>query len=293
MLSRYLHVTVDVVHDNAYWRVLRDNGHLALIRVNAQAHTESRTALEVTLAAATGEVDFAALVAQVAQVLSVDVDLAPFYAYARTDSTLWQILQPVVGLHWVRVPTVFEALMTTIIEQQIAWTAAQKAQRWLVEWGGQHIPHNGRTYYAFPTPAQIAAATPEIFTPMKITFRRMGVMIAIAQQVAEGTLDLEAIRQMPADAAYQALVSLKGVGHWTAAWTLQRAWGYHNYVGHQDVALQAAVNHYFYGGVGRIPAEKVMETFAQYGEYAGIAANHTIVRWVLDRYKASHEADGL
>lgn len=174
--------------------------------------------------------------------------------------------------------------MTTIIEQQIAWVAAQRAQRWLVEWGGHHAVYNGRTHYAFPTPKQIAAAEIEDLTPLKITFRRMGVMIGVARQIVSGNLQLENLRDLPAEVGYKHLVDLKGIGHWTAAWTLQRAQGPHNYIGHNDVALQAAVNHYFYGSVGRIPGEQVIHTFERYGEFAGLAAHYTILRWVLDRY---------
>jgi hypothetical protein len=63
-------------------------------------------------------------------------------------------------------------------------------------------------------------------------------------------------------------------------------------VGHNDVALQAAVNHYFFGGVGRIPAQQVLDAFAPYGDFAGLAAHYTMLRWVLDRYEANAHYGG-
>jgi DNA-3-methyladenine glycosylase II len=182
---------------------------------------------------------------------------------------------------------VFEALMTTIIEQQIAWVAAQKAVHWLAAWAGAGIRHDGQTFYAFPTPDQIAAATVETLTPLKITFRRMRLMIDIAGQVASGTLDLERLTQGTYDEAYAALTAVKGIGHWTAAWTLTRAFGaLHPYVGHNDVALQAAVNRYFYNGEGKKSAEQTQRTFARYGAFGGLAAHYTVLRWVLEKYAA-------
>jgi DNA-3-methyladenine glycosylase II len=216
--------------------------------------------------------------------LAVKSDMSSFYDYARNDSTLWSVVKPLVGLCWIRTPTVFEALMTTVIEQQIAWTAAQKAQRWLVQWADNRLTYDGIDFYAFPTEQQIADATIEDLTPLKITFRRMAVMIDIAQQVVAGELDLEGLRDCTAEEVYKSLTAIKGIGHWTAAWAIQRSLGWHNFVGHNDVALQAAVNHYFYGGEGKIPAEKVQETFARYDQYAGMAAHYTILRWVLDKY---------
>jgi DNA-3-methyladenine glycosylase II len=287
LLSRYAYPTVDTVHDGAYWRVLPASDGLALARVENRG-TAQAPRLEAYLAA--GSIHPAErdqLLARLGHILGAELDSRPFFAYARSDTQLWAIVGPLAGLRWLRTPSTFEALMTTIIEQQISWVGAQRAQRWLVEWGGRRLTCNGQTHYAFPTPEQIAAASEAELTPLKITFKRMRVMIDIAGQVAAGTLDLEELRQRSPEEAYRALVALRGVGHWTASWTIQRAQGHHNYVGHNDVALQAAVNHYFYGGQGRIPAQQVIDTFARYGAYAGLAAHYTILRWVLDRYDSS------
>ena len=288
VLARYIHPATDVGYDGAYWRVLSIGDDLALIRVD-NLGTITSPALGVDLVKSTGAVNHDFLLSQIGYIMGEDADMTGFYTCAKTDPTLWRIVEPLVGLRWLRTPTVFEALMTTVIEQQIAWTAAQKAQLWLVEWAGHRVHHDGRDFYAFPTPAQIADATVDALKPLKITFKRMNVMIDIAQQVVMGSLDLERLRELSMEDAYKALTAIKGIGHWTATWTLQRARGWHNYVGHNDVALQAAVNHYFYGDEGKISAEQVAETFAQYGDYAGSAANYTIMRWVLDRYAANSD----
>jgi 3-methyladenine DNA glycosylase/8-oxoguanine DNA glycosylase len=125
----------------------------------------------------------------------------------------------------------------------------------------------------------------DTLTPMKITFRRMRLLIDVAGQVAAGALDLEALRDESPQAAYDALLAIKGIGHWTATYTISRVFGpLHPYVGDNDVALQAAVNHYYYGGKGRIPPEEVRATFAPYGEFAGAAATFTIMRLVHEKY---------
>jgi DNA-3-methyladenine glycosylase II len=284
VLSRYKYPSLDIAHDNAYWRVLRVDNALALIQVKDLGSVQS-PALDVALVQTTGATYSDRLLAEVGQLLDVESDVSAFFLLAREHPVLWQVVEPLVGLRWLRTPTVFEALMSTVIEQQIAWIAAQKAQRWLVEWGGHCLHWDGRDYYAFPRPEQIASATIDQLRPLKITFKRMQVMIDVARQVINGELDLERLRQAPVEEGYKALVAIKGIGHWTAAWTLQRSKGWHNYVGHNDVALQAAVNHYFYGGEGRIPAQQVIDTFAPYGDYAGLAAHYTILRWVLDRYE--------
>ena len=50
---------------------------------------------------------------------------------------------------------------------------------------------------------------------------------------------------------------------------------------HNDVALQAAVAEYF--SVEK-SADATKVVFANYGEYAGLSAHFTLMRWVLDKY---------
>lgn len=280
VLRRFAYPTVDRVRDNAYWRVIQDETVLALVRVTQ--HNQST--LHVHLVETRGEVNTAQILTTLRHILGIDMHLTPFYDFARTRPELWQVIAPILGVRWLRTATPFEALCTTIIEQQIAWTTAQRAQRWLVEWADNAVHYDNDTFYAFATPAQLASATVEALTPLKITFRRMRLLIHVATLAENGDINFDALRDVTPAQAYTTLTAIKGIGHWTAAWTLARAQGTFAYVGHNDVALQAAVNHYFYGGMGKIPEEKVIETFAPYGDFAGLAAHHTILRWVLDRY---------
>jgi DNA-3-methyladenine glycosylase II len=174
--------------------------------------------------------------------------------------------------------------MLTMIEQQIALKMAQSAERWLLGSAGDPITHEAETYYAFPTPERIATMTVADLTPLKITFGRMQRMIDLSRAVVTGQLDLEALRDQPVEDVYRALVALNGIGHWTAAWTLVRAQGTHAFVGASDVALRAAVNHYYFGLTGRAAPQQVDQTFARYGAFAPLAAFYTLMRWAFDRY---------
>jgi DNA-3-methyladenine glycosylase II len=167
----------------------------------------------------------------------------------------------------------------TIIEQQIALAAAQRGERWLVGWAGDCIEYKGEHFYTFPRRERLAAATVDDLTPLKITFIRMARLIDLAL-----TFDPEPLRALPHEAAYRALVALKGVGHWTAAWTLMRGANQPVYVGSADVALRAAVNHYWHGAKGRADTAATDALFARFGAFGGLAAFTTLMRWALDRY---------
>ena len=60
-------------------------------------------------------------------------DLSGFYDLAQSDEQLWRVVEPLVGLPIFCSETVFEALITLIIEQHISWKTALRAQRWLLQ----------------------------------------------------------------------------------------------------------------------------------------------------------------
>ena len=110
------------------------------------------------------------------------------------------------------------------------------------------------------------------------------MILRIAKAAAAGELDLESIGQMAPKAAYDRLLTIKGVGHWTANNALGRALGAYPFVSQNDVALQAAVQRYFHAGKGQKSPDMVTDALGQYGEFAGMAAHFTLLRLVLDRY---------
>ncbi|HLV36012.1 MAG TPA: hypothetical protein VKY59_12890 [Spirillospora sp.] len=284
-LSRF-HSVLDTPRDGAYWRALELDGVVALVRVENRGTTEAPE-LDVYRMAATGPVDDSRLLKRVAHLLGVDSDMKPFYAAAQRDPVLWPLVEPLYGLKHVRAASLFEALMTTIIEQQIALYMAQRGERWLIDQAGGRIDYGGETFFTFPQPEAIAAMSVEDLLPLKITRIRMNVMLAIARHITAGQLDLNALHTQPAAEALRALTQLKGVGLWTAAWTVIRAFGEYPYIGENDVALQAAINYFYYGQNGRVSEKVVQTTMSRYDGFSGAAAFHILMQWALLRYGAT------
>ena len=216
--------------------------------------------------------------------LGLNNDLSPFYAYARNEAQLWQVIEPLVGLPIFCAETVFEALATLIIEQHISWNAAMRAQRVLLRLLGDGAETPAGRVYDFPSPAQLANATLERLKPLKITNWRCQQIIDIARQVDSGELDLEILRELDDEAAAKRLMRISGVGAWTAGNVIGRALGRYPMLAVNDVALQAAAREYFHAGEGEKSVAKVRDTLGVYGEFAGIAGHFTLLRWVLDRY---------
>ena len=134
--------------------------------------------------------------AGIGRVLGTDHDVTPFYDFIAHDDRLRGAIGPVAGLPLNCVETVFEALITLIIEQHISWNAAMRAQQWLLQACGRRYETGHDAVYDFPTPLQIAGMRPAALKPMKITHQRINRIIRIARDVSDGRLNLESIRAM-------------------------------------------------------------------------------------------------
>ena len=283
LLNRY-HGVLDIERDGAYWRALNIDGAAVLVRVQ-QRGSDAQPALNVELVA--GDKSHApAALERIRWVLATDVDVSGFSSFARQHAPrLWDVTRPLAGVRHFRSETLFEALATVVIEQQISLAAALKAQRRFAEWGGLSVSAQGMDFYTFPTVERAAAADADALqAELKITRRRVAVIQQAARGITDGTLDIEGLRDVDAGTAYERLLAIKGVGHWTVAWTLLRGLGRYDYVGHNDVALRDAVGYYFHDTDERVSPETVAETFAAFGPHAGLAAFYTLMRWALDRY---------
>ena len=270
-------------HNSAYRQIMQVGAGLALVEIG-DAGTPEAPQLKARVLASQGAIEQGKLHQKLGQMLNLQVDFSPFYEFAQADPVLWNTVQPVYGLRTFAADSMFEALILCIIEQQISLKMAHAAERWLLAWAGERMEYEGETYYAFPTPERLAATTVEDLKPLKITFQRMARILEIAKGVAEGKLDLEGLRNLPPSEAYAALRQIKGVGHWTAVWAMIQGLGHYANFGSADVALRAAVNHYFYGETGKAAHDVVDALLARYHPFDGMVAFHTIMRWALENY---------
>ncbi len=216
--------------------------------------------------------------------LGLGQDLSAFYERAKADSRLWRVIKPLAGLPIHCAETVFEALITLIIEQHITWKNAMRAQRFLLRLCGDEAATGAGAVYDFPTPMRLARAALGEFKPMKITNKRIDLIINVAAAVCSGELDLERLRALPPERASAKLLELKGVGPWTANNVVGRACGRYPEISSGDVALQAAVRRYFHDDRGEKGAQQVCDALERFGEHAGMAGHFVLLRWVMDNY---------
>ena len=103
--------------------------------------------------------------------------------------------------------------------------------------------------YTFPDAATLALLTPDDLAPIRSGFRAKYIIDA-AQKVANGEIDLEALKDLSYDEAQEVLLKIKGVGPKVADCALLYGCG-HIEAFPKDVWIKRALNEYF---GGEIPA---------------------------------------
>ena len=152
------------------------------------------------------------------------------------------------GLHVPHTDTVFEALVLAVLGQQISTSVARIIRILLIETFGSRAEFDGETYYAFPKPESIWAASPAELHTMKLTKRKSEYVHGLAGTALNTAVNLEQMDELTDKEIVDKLVSLRGVGLWTAQWALIRAVGRPDALPLGDLALRRVVSRLFTDG---------------------------------------------
>lgn len=151
--------------------------------------------------------------------LGAEDDAADF---APTDPTVAAAHRSVPHLRLGRTRRVLEALIPAVLEQRVPGADAFRSWRVLVTEFGSPAPGPAPARMRVPPPAEVwRAISSWKFHRANVDGGRARTIVGCAQRAAS----LERLVQRPAAEARAALMSLPGIGEWTAAETAQRAFG--------------------------------------------------------------------
>ena len=215
------------------------------------------------------------LVARVRHILGLDENLSEFYALAAADPELSWAASGAGRM--VRSPTVFEDVVKTICTTNCTWSATERMVGALVANLGKAAP-GGR--HAFPTPQAMAEASEDFYKEVVRSGYRGAYFRALAADVAEGRLDLEALLdpELPEDEVANRLLALPGVGPYATAQMLTLLGRYSRLI------LDSWSRPKYAKLSGRKASDKTIEhRFRRYGRFAGLAFWLYVTRdWVTE-----------
>jgi 3-methyladenine DNA glycosylase/8-oxoguanine DNA glycosylase len=164
--------------------------------------------------------DWAAVRERARWMFGLDEELAEFHARCEAVPGLQRAAERRQG-RMLRAPTVFEEVIKTLCCVNARWAQSVRMAERLMEQYGEPLPPDPNRR-AFPTPAALAAADPRAAQEQCRLGYRADRMVAVARAVAEGAVDLEALRgaELSSEAILDVLRSLPGVGPYAAGHVL-------------------------------------------------------------------------
>ncbi len=205
----------------------------------------------------------------------LDMDFSNFYAASRREPKLLHAEKLARG-RVLRSPTLFEDVVKTILTTNTLWAATKRMNLNLInQYGpaldGKNPPPGGETEKrAFPSPAEIAASSPEVLREAVRVGYRAPSIHELAVRVASGELELESLKtsDLPTLELRKELLKIKGIGPYAAA-NLLMILGRGDFIPVDSWAIKL-VSHEWHDGEPVTP-KQVEEHFEQWGEFKGLA----------------------
>jgi DNA-3-methyladenine glycosylase II len=161
----------------------------------------------------------------------------PYFIYGQTetehisqkDKKMSALIQQYGMLKRKVTPDLFEALVTSIIAQQISSKAAATVTQRFIALIGKITPELIRQTNALR------------IQECGMTHKKAGYLKAAAEVVLNGTIDLSAFPAMEDEAIIQQLVKLPGVGRWTAEMLLLHSLRRPDVFSYDDLAIRRSL----------------------------------------------------
>ena len=181
------------------------------------------------------------IVQYVREWFDLDTDIKPFYALARKDPLLQELVKKYHGYRIIGQPDLFESLIWAVLGQQINLGFAYTLKQRFVEKFGEIIDANEDQFYLFPSFGTVALLSPEQLLALQFSRQKAAYTIGIANAFLEGKISKQKLSGLSLSDAKNELIKIKGIGNWTANYALMKTFRYPDAFPLEDAALHNAI----------------------------------------------------
>ncbi len=263
--------------NGSYWQVTYLNHKSVLINVQSSG-TVDEPELLVTIKSDDKLDNHDKVSAEkfVRSIFNLDFDLKKFYKDMENDEVMSQLTQKLIGLKGSTIPSLFEALVSSIIEQQISLKAAHSIENRMIKGYGKRLDIDGKTYFGFPTPYILSKLSSETLRKCGLSFRKAEYVINLSKLIETGKLNLESCESMDTPDIMDELLKIRGIGAWTAEMGVLRGLRRLDTLPVDDIGLKRVVSHY-YNNDEPISAGTLDDISKRWGKWKGLAVYYLIV----------------
>jgi DNA-3-methyladenine glycosylase II len=264
---------VEVIEEGAYHRAVRLLGKPAVLTVAGQG--EGGLTVQVQGDGLAQE-HLDAAVALAERVFATRADVSALETDVSEDPVFAAVAARFRGLRPVLIADPFETMVWAILGQQINVRFAATLKQRLVERYGERLrvelPSGPRELLLFPRPEALTDLSHDRdLRPLQFSRQKSEYTILVARAIADGRLDLDALREAPPEEALDRLMQLKGIGRWTAEYMLMRGFGHPDAIPAADGGLRRVIGREY--GMGRLATEaEVREISARWTPWRSYAS---------------------
>jgi DNA-3-methyladenine glycosylase II len=267
---------VDCYDGEAYRRLIFVGRRPVLCEV-VQHGAPSRAVLQVKLSGNIADWTKAKTEAQccLERVLGIAYNVQPFYRRFRKDPLLGPLIRDFRGLRVVGRASVWEALVQIVLSQQINLSFAGNVLCDLARSFGRRSSFEDRTYFSFPSPRRLACLTSQALRRYRLSQAKAETLIRAAKAFVDGSLSQETLEELSDEEAIEHLIQIRGIGRWTAEFTLLRGMGRFDVFPGGDLGVVKYLAQGFLGRTGKAREQEMREFAEGWRPYRGLALIYT------------------
>jgi DNA-3-methyladenine glycosylase II len=186
----------------------------------------------------------------------------PALKHLASDPIMKKLIHTYTLPGWSYDKNLFLELVESIIGQQLSVKAADTITRRFKEAVGSETP----------TPEQILAIDDDTFRAAGNSYNKIKYIKGICAAVIDKEIDLESLREKGDEEVISTLITLKGVGRWTAEMFLMFSLNREDVFSLGDLGLRNAVAKLY--GVDRDDLKKIEEISQQWKPYRSLASRY-------------------
>lgn len=270
---------VDVWEQGYYLRVLTLPTGLALVEVRNRGTIDNP---DVRFSIRGGDASRATQLAAgntLRKMLGLEVDPAPLQRLAETEGAMRATGIALRGMRPPRFASLFETFASVVPFQQLSLEAGVAIVARFVTKLGEHLEHDGRRFYAFPTAQAFAQTRLDTLRACGLSTQKAHTLRGLARAIASGELIEEELSALSTSAALERLTELPGIGPWTAGVVLLRGLGRLDVFPPGDVGAARGLRTLMHLGP-HAPLNGVIERF---GDYRGYLYFCALGGWALSK----------
>jgi len=201
----------------------------------------------------------------VKEIYRVDFDYQKFMETCRKHRRIYELAKKYIGLRPTGMISIYEALLDSIIEQNISLILAMRIKARFIRKFGEKIEINGEEYYSFPRPSVLANMAPErLKKEARLTMMKSKAIIEVANRIDE-LPSADEIEENPEEFT-KTITRIKGIGIWTAQISIAKISKSFRVGPINDLSARRGFKYF----LGISNEEKIRKLLDYFSEYAGL-----------------------